>query len=391
MSSKILFLLLVLLSPLVYASGGVEPNTDNAPTFRGSLSDEELSWLNKDQTLTYAYDPDWAPFEWTDDLDRHTGIIADLLEIVGRNTGITFSAIHTDTWEKSVKGVKEGKAQMFSAITHNSDREKYLNFTTNDIYTYPAVLVAQFGDKTVYLDMETDFKGKKIGIVKSSGLGRYIQKKYPALDYVEITSTDEGFRKVRSKKIDLFAINTVTARYYIEKKGFDDLKVATRLDYIYHLKIAVSKTMPPEVITILDKALSSISEEEFKGVFHKWTAVAEKSATNWKLVTQISAIFLFIILFLAWNTRMLKLAVSEKTKDLSERNAELNNALNEIKTLQGIIPICSYCHSIRDDRGAWNKIEAYLAEHSEARLSHGVCPHCEAKARTDADLGDAEK
>lgn len=55
---------------------------------------------------------------------------------------------------------------------------------------------------------------------------------------------------------------------------------------------------------------------------------------------------------------------------------ELRFALEEIRTLRGIIPICAHCKQIRDDRGAWNQIEAYIQLHSEAQFSHGICPDC---------------
>ncbi|MFW2373858.1 MAG: PAS domain-containing protein [Gammaproteobacteria bacterium] len=64
----------------------------------------------------------------------------------------------------------------------------------------------------------------------------------------------------------------------------------------------------------------------------------------------------------------------------------LQEALNEIKTLKGIIPICSYCHSIRDDKGAWSRIEAYISRHSDAEFSHGICPECEVKVREEESL-----
>ena len=53
---------------------------------------------------------------------------------------------------------------------------------------------------------------------------------------------------------------------------------------------------------------------------------------------------------------------------------ELKNAREEIKSLRGIIPICASCKKIRDDKGYWNQIEAYISEHSEADFSHGICP-----------------
>lgn len=61
---------------------------------------------------------------------------------------------------------------------------------------------------------------------------------------------------------------------------------------------------------------------------------------------------------------------------LAAQVIELRTALEHIKTLQGIIPICSYCKKIRDDRGYWNQVEAYLSRHSDAQFSHGFCPEC---------------
>ena len=58
---------------------------------------------------------------------------------------------------------------------------------------------------------------------------------------------------------------------------------------------------------------------------------------------------------------------------------ELQEALANVKTLSGLVPICSWCKKIRDDRGFWNEVETYVQSHSEATFSHGVCPACRAK------------
>lgn len=64
---------------------------------------------------------------------------------------------------------------------------------------------------------------------------------------------------------------------------------------------------------------------------------------------------------------------------LRELNHELHSALEEIKVLRGIIPICSHCKNVRDDQGYWNRLEEYLTAHSHASLSHGICPECAEK------------
>lgn len=61
---------------------------------------------------------------------------------------------------------------------------------------------------------------------------------------------------------------------------------------------------------------------------------------------------------------------------LSARIKELEQALEHIKTLQGILPICSYCKKIRDDKGYWDQVEIYIGKHSDAMFSHSICPEC---------------
>lgn len=61
---------------------------------------------------------------------------------------------------------------------------------------------------------------------------------------------------------------------------------------------------------------------------------------------------------------------------LAERINDLEKALVHINVLQGIIPICSFCHRIRNDKQSWEMLEKYISEHSEAKFSHGICPDC---------------
>ena len=55
---------------------------------------------------------------------------------------------------------------------------------------------------------------------------------------------------------------------------------------------------------------------------------------------------------------------------------ELEKALNKVKLLSGLLPICAKCKQIRDDKGYWNQIESYIRDHSEAEFSHSICPEC---------------
>ncbi|MGH7254148.1 MAG: PAS domain S-box protein, partial [Nitrospirales bacterium] len=80
------------------------------------------------------------------------------------------------------------------------------------------------------------------------------------------------------------------------------------------------------------------------------------------------------------------IGVSKIARNITQRKAaeeererllgELREALDHIKTLRGMLPICASCKNVRNDQGYWDHIENYIQEHSEARVTHGICPEC---------------
>lgn len=85
------------------------------------------------------------------------------------------------------------------------------------------------------------------------------------------------------------------------------------------------------------------------------------------------------------------LDITERKRVEEERNQlvlKLQLALTEIKTLKGILPICSFCKKIRDDKGYWEQVEVYVKRHTQADFSHGICPECAKEHYPDFDLYD---
>lgn len=70
---------------------------------------------------------------------------------------------------------------------------------------------------------------------------------------------------------------------------------------------------------------------------------------------------------------------------LAERIVELEHALAHIKTLRGLLPICAWCKKIRDDGNYWRQVEDYVARHTEASFTHGICPTCAHKLDEEAE------
>jgi len=74
--------------------------------------------------------------------------------------------------------------------------------------------------------------------------------------------------------------------------------------------------------------------------------------------------------------REMALRLNALSEEQAKLITELQDALGKIRTLRGMLPICSACKKIRDDKGFWNQLEAYVHEHSEAEFSHAICPDC---------------
>ncbi|MFH2057414.1 MAG: PAS domain S-box protein [Pseudomonadota bacterium] len=87
-----------------------------------------------------------------------------------------------------------------------------------------------------------------------------------------------------------------------------------------------------------------------------------------------------------WNSVGIVRDISNRKQNERERDQLISNlkkALDEIKTLRGIVPICAGCKKIRDDKGFWKHVETYVQEHSHAQFSHGICPDCQKELYPD--------
>ncbi|MBN2344649.1 MAG: hypothetical protein JXX29_13715 [Deltaproteobacteria bacterium] len=73
------------------------------------------------------------------------------------------------------------------------------------------------------------------------------------------------------------------------------------------------------------------------------------------------------------------------SRELQKKNASLQHALDHVKTLQGILPICMHCHKIRNDKDVWDQLELYIESHTDAEFSHSICNDCLEKLYPEED------
>ncbi len=118
---------------------------------------------------------------------------------------------------------------------------------------------------------------------------------------------------------------------------------------------------------------------------NKWIVIGETPVQVFleEMVGYLLGSFLLAIGFYRWLPKII-----EHDRQNKER---LEKASSEIKTLSGLLPICSSCKKIRDDHGYWSQIEGYISHHSEVTFSHSICPDCAKKLYPNLEIYENEE
>ena len=161
----------------------------------------------------------------------------------------------------------------------------------------------------------------------------------------------------------------------------------------------------------IDKAVAElVNSERYQKIYSRWYGRPRPFWTVFKVTGLMTVILIFSIAGMGiWRYKstirlnktlrenIQKREIAERNLQKSyetleskvkERTQELEDALSEVKKLSGLLPICSHCKKIRDDKGYWNQIEGYIQSHSDAKFSHGICQECAKKYYPDLDLYD---
>ena len=129
-------------------------------------------------------------------------------------------------------------------------------------------------------------------------------------------------------------------------------------------------------------------DQEYDAVFNDFISQADSVETKLQarfiselarlkvIQTSLIALCFLLVGFIAWLIYRFDRKQIAHMQLIDDSNNQLQKALDEVRKLQGTIPICGYCKNIRDEEGNWNQLEKYIHEKSGAKFSHGMCPDC---------------
>jgi len=270
----------------------------------GTLTKEELEYLSKNRVVTMCIDPDWEPIEFAETSNKYItkGISTDTMNIIGKDLNITFKGIPTHNWSESQRYLKEKKCDILPAATKTKEREEYAHFTYPYL-DYKLAIITKSDQGFVSNLM--DIIDKPIARKKGSALISQLEELYPAVNIMEVKGPLESLEMVANGEAYATIATLPVASHYINKYNLESIGIAGYTNMRLRLSIAV-RDDKPLLLSILDKALVSIPQEQHKLIYDRWVGRQVMKPFNYGYLLYGLALLLTIVFLILYRQYILK-------------------------------------------------------------------------------------
>ena len=267
-----------------------------------TLSASEQKWLDEHETIRFAGDPNWLPYEAFDRQGNYIGIVAEHLKLIEQKLGIKVDIIPSRTWSDSVAKVRQGEIDVLSE-TSDSDLKSHLTFT-QPYLSSPVVIVMK--DDENYVENIDQIKQRKIAVIEAYGYVPEIIKKHPDLGLHRVDTVQDGLTAVSTGKVDALIATLAQASYHISELGINNIRIVGKTEFNTQLAFGMRKEFVP-LVPLFDRALGSIRPDEKQRILGAWGKHEFTAKIDYGLLAKIAGIFLFIIAFIIyWNRKLAK-------------------------------------------------------------------------------------
>lgn len=312
------------------------------------LTGREREWLAKHPVIRTASDPNWAPIEFIDENGNLQGISADYIKRLEKILDIRFERVKNQTWIEMIENFKKGEIDLFTSINQTPARDEYFNFTRS--YTHFPVAIFSGPEAPYIIDMK-ELTAKKVGVVKGYVTQELMETNYPDINLVTVSDPVAALELLSAGKIDAYVGNILVTSYYIGKLGYTHLKVVGKTPFQYEQSMGVRKDWPL-FVSILNKALNTISETDKNAIYNQWIGVHYEHQFDYVLLWKILfAVLIIFVIFSSWNRKLSvlnKQLVAARNREISAREIveQANDQLKTVDQLKSMF-IASMSHELR--------------------------------------------
>ncbi len=298
------------------------------------LSDGNRNYLRDKKQIKMCVDPKWMPFEYITKSGKYSGIFSDYVKLFSKKLEIPFVLEKTDSYVQSRKYLKNGACDIIVAdVPFDKLKEDYL--LTQSYFTSARGYVTH-NDTPLFHDI-SQIKGT-IGVLANSPAENILKTQYSEIKIKTFASTNIGLQNVASKNIVAFVNLMPSLVYSIQTQGLSNLKIAGSLKSDVKISILINKELP-QLLSILNKAIESVTQEEKKKILDKWISVKYEKAQDYTILIQVVAVLSIIILVIYYRIREVN-KINRKLyrlhKKLELKNTELTR-LSNTDSLTGLL------------------------------------------------------
>ncbi|MCU0572387.1 MAG: transporter substrate-binding domain-containing protein [Syntrophobacteraceae bacterium] len=247
--------------------GSVSFGADRGHPEPVQLTEEEASWLRQHPSLRLGVDPAWPPYEFVDSMGRYRGIAADYVRLISARLSIVMEVQPGLSWEQVLSGLEKKEVDVSPAITRTPERGRFLLFTEPHV-KYSVAIVTRLDHASVAGLVA--LAGRKVALVKGYAFTELALAKQPDLVPIYVDTVLEGLDKVSNGEAEAMVSDLPSLSYKISEYNFLNLKVAGITPFRTEgLSIGVRSDWPI-LVSILDKALASITPEEHQEIRRRW-------------------------------------------------------------------------------------------------------------------------
>ncbi|NOT13625.1 MAG: diguanylate cyclase [Methylococcaceae bacterium] len=256
-----------LLSLVLSVQADEKINTQIKPDPVVKLTVKEQAWLAKHKTIRIAYDGSLPPYSFINDSGQFEGIAIEIIDILSQRLGIKFSVYPNSSWNNLYKAASNRKVDVVATMVDRPERRLWFNFTEPYLTKSLVIMTRQDNDS---IKTRNDLKKKTVALVKGYQYGDIVKRDFPSIKPYYVNTMLNGLKAVANGKADAAVTFMATNNYLQTIYVMENLKFAAFYDRnSANESIAVRKDWPI-LVSILQKGLNSLSEEEIQRIFAKW-------------------------------------------------------------------------------------------------------------------------
>lgn len=330
---------LCLLLSLLFVSNGCTSQAQNqnaAPTTDTSaiiLTQAEKDFIQTHPVINLGVDPKFIPYEFIDTDGQYKGIAADYIKLICQKTGLQMVVAKDLTWTTAYEKAVNKELDVLPCVSKTTEREKY--FLYSDAYfTFQRAIYINHDNTTI--QSFDDLSGTTVAVQTNSSHNSYLAA-FPSINLSLYNTVEEALQALSDGKETSFVGNFATTNYLIKTNGITNLKyIKMNTQDPQSLYFAVRNDWP-ELVSILNKALGSIDNEEKITINNKWIGVDNsvqytELIRNLEIAGAVAGIILIVSIF--WIIRLRKeIAIRIKTQDELHAAKEEAERANQIKSL----------------------------------------------------------